>query len=101
MLEIHVCVVCCCKENGGLNIRDEFLRLAKQMGFQEEVKIVEAECLGTCKYRPSVMVTDGEKKYYYGMMNTDVVKDILKYHLGLIKDTKTFENNLVKVETDK
>jgi len=94
-----MCVVGCCKENGGEEILHEAKNIIHKLKLEERFEVLTAECLGTCKHRPSVMVSDGLRKFYYGNTTLPLIETIIKYHMGLDITEENVRLNLVKVET--
>uniref|UniRef100_A0A7V4KEH3 (2Fe-2S) ferredoxin domain-containing protein n=1 Tax=Fervidobacterium pennivorans TaxID=93466 RepID=A0A7V4KEH3_FERPE len=97
-IKVYVCVVGCCKENGGEEILKETKRVIDELKLENQAEVIEAECLGTCKFRPSMMVSDGLQKHYYGKVTPSLVETIIKYHVGLEQSQEALNANFVKVE---
>ncbi|WP_448374478.1 (2Fe-2S) ferredoxin domain-containing protein [Fervidobacterium sp.] len=98
-IKVYVCVVGCCKENGGEELLKQAKHLIHKLNMEERFEVFEAECLGTCKFRPSVMVSENGKNFYYGNVTLPIVETIINYHSGIEKNDETLKENLVKVET--
>ncbi|MFN4201348.1 MAG: (2Fe-2S) ferredoxin domain-containing protein [Fervidobacterium gondwanense] len=97
---VHVCTVGCCRDNGGLEIFRAFSEEIERLNLQEQFTVREAECNGICKYKPTVVIeTEKGEKFFYGNINPEVAKDLLKYHIQNNKDSeKVIASHLVKKE---
>lgn len=89
-----------CTSSGSAKIREEFDKLLKEKGLDNEVKVVQTGCFGLCALGPVVVVyPEGS---FYSLVKVEDVKEIVEEHLlkGRIVDRLLYKedskNNEVK-----
>jgi (2Fe-2S) ferredoxin len=75
-----------CSEEAGLELIARFKKELKEKGLQKEVKVQRTGCLHVCKHGPALCVYP--KGVFYGNVQTDDVKKIVKKHIVKGKKVK-------------
>lgn len=81
MIRSHVmiCGGTGCTSSGSLKIQEEFARLIKSYGLQDEVQIVKTGCFGLCALGPVVIVYP--EGTFYSQVKPEDVEEIVESHL--------------------
>ena len=81
MIRSHVmiCGGTGCTSSGSLKIQQEFARLIKSYGLQDEVQIVKTGCFGLCALGPVVIVYP--EGTFYSQVKPEDVEEIVESHL--------------------
>ncbi len=81
MIRSHVmiCGGTGCTSSGSLKIQNEFARLIKSYGLQDEVQIVKTGCFGLCALGPVVIVYP--EGTFYSQVKPEDVEEIVESHL--------------------
>ena len=82
-----------CTSSGSAKIHEEFDRLLKEKGLENEVKVVQTGCFGLCALGPVVVVyPEGS---FYSLVKVEDVKEIVEEHLlkGRIVDRLLYKDD--------
>lgn len=82
-----------CTSSGSAKIREEFDKLLKEKGLDNEVKVVQTGCFGLCALGPVVVVyPEGS---FYSLVKVEDVKEIVEEHLlkGRIVDRLLYKED--------
>ncbi|MBQ5342718.1 MAG: NADH-quinone oxidoreductase subunit NuoF [Oscillospiraceae bacterium] len=94
-------VLCCagtgCTASNSAGIAEEFEKVLKQYGLEDEVKVVRTGCFGLCQKGPIVAVYPD--KVYYSHVTVEDVEKIVSEHLYKGRVVKELELSDVDVET--
>ena len=94
-------VLCCagtgCTASNSAGIAEEFEKVLKEYGLEDEVKVVRTGCFGLCQKGPIVAVYPD--KVFYSHVTVDDVKKIVSEHLYKGRVVKELELSDVDLET--
>ena len=82
-----------CTSSGSAKIHEEFDKLLKEKGLENEVKVVQTGCFGLCALGPVVVVyPEGS---FYSLVKVEDVKEIVEEHLlkGRIVDRLLYKED--------
>ena len=82
-----------CTSSGSAKIHEEFDKLLKEKGLENEVKVVQTGCFGLCALGPVVVVyPEGS---FYNLVKVEDVKEIVEEHLlkGRIVDRLLYKDD--------
>ncbi|MBR4827605.1 MAG: NAD(P)H-dependent oxidoreductase subunit E, partial [Oscillospiraceae bacterium] len=101
MIMYRANVLCCagtgCTASNSAGIAEEFEKVLKQYGLEDEVKVVRTGCFGLCQKGPIVAVYPD--KVYYSHVTVEDVEKIVSEHLYKGRVVKELELSDVDVET--
>ena len=69
----------CCSDKGSKELRQQFKKRLKELGFKSEVRANAAGCLDACEHGVTVVVYP--EQVWYGSVTKDDVKEIIEKHI--------------------
>lgn len=76
---VLVCGGAGCISSGCRAVKEEFIRQLKEHGLEEEIRVIETGCVGTCDLGPIVIIYP--EGVFYQHVSPDDVREIVEEHL--------------------